>query len=103
MKTILAALLLTLTGCRLRLAGMLLLVCCLSGGPVRADIPVIGRLFGGKKRDKHAEMLVETQQSLLRFANEYSMRMVGGVEDLRRGGNPLPRRLTRPRPSDPLC
>jgi hypothetical protein len=77
---------------RLRSAVMvLLLACCACGGVARGEIPVLGRLFHGKKRDKHAEILVETQQSLLRFANEYSMRMVGGVDGLRRGGKPLPR------------
>ena len=56
---------------RLRCAVMLLLLACWAGGDlVRAEIPVLGRLFKGKKRDKHAELLVETQQSLLRFANE---------------------------------
>ncbi len=34
--------------------------------------------------DKQAELLVEVQESLLRFADEYSTRMVGGVDNPRR-------------------
>jgi hypothetical protein len=41
--------------------------------------------------NKQAELLVEVQDSLLRFADEYSMRMVGGVDNLRRGTDALSR------------
>jgi hypothetical protein len=40
--------------------------------------------------DKQAELLVEVQDSLLRFADEYSKRMVSDVDNLRRGTNALP-------------
>ena len=39
--------------------------------------------------DKQAADPVEVQQKLLRFADEYSMRMVSGVDNLRRGTNAL--------------
>jgi hypothetical protein len=39
--------------------------------------------------DKQAELLVEVQDSLLRFADEYSTRMVAGVNNLRRGTDAL--------------
>jgi hypothetical protein len=54
-------------------------------------VPILGWLFPGKsgKMDKQAELLVEVQESLLRFADEYSMRMVGGVDNLRRGTDAL--------------
>jgi hypothetical protein len=41
------------------------------------------------KKDKHPVDPVEVQQKLLRFADEYSMRMIGGVDNLRRGTNAL--------------
>jgi hypothetical protein len=41
------------------------------------------------KRDRHAADPVEVQQVLLRFAEEYSTRMVVGVDELRRGTNAL--------------
>ena len=44
---------------------------------------------GGKAN--HAADPVEVQQKLLRFADEYSMRMVGGVDALQRGTNALTR------------
>ena len=54
-------------------------------------MPILGWLIPGKsgKMDKQAELLVEVQESLLRFADEYSMRMVGGVDSLRRGTGAL--------------
>jgi hypothetical protein len=39
--------------------------------------------------DKHVADPVEVQQQLLRFADEYSMRMIIGVDNLRRGTNAL--------------
>ena len=39
--------------------------------------------------DKHAADPVEVQQKLLRFADEYSMRMIAGVDNLRNGTNAL--------------
>jgi len=42
---------------------------------------------GGK--DKPAADPVEVQQKLLRFADEYSMRMIAGVDNLRRGTNAM--------------
>jgi hypothetical protein len=61
--------------------------CAVSQGAV----PILGRLFPGisGKMDKQAELLVGVQDSLLRFADEYSMRMVGGVDNLRRGTDVL--------------
>lgn len=41
------------------------------------------------KKDRHIVDPVEVQQTLLRFADEYSMRMFSGVENLRRGTNAL--------------
>jgi hypothetical protein len=56
-------------------------------GVLQGAVPILGRLFPGKsgKMDKQAELLVEVQESLLRFADEYSTRMVGGVDNPRRG------------------
>ena len=58
---------------------------------LQGAVPILGRLFPGisGKMDKLAELLVEVQDSLLRFAHEYSMRMVGGVDNLRRGTEAL--------------
>jgi hypothetical protein len=54
-------------------------------------VPILGQLFSGTsgKMNKQAELLVEVQDSLLRFGDEYSMRMVGGVDHLRRGTDAL--------------
>lgn len=41
------------------------------------------------KKEKHTVDPVEVQQKLLRFADEYSMRMVSGVDNLRHGTNAL--------------
>lgn len=41
------------------------------------------------KMDKQAEVLVETRQTLLRFADEYSRRMVGGVDNFGHGTDAL--------------
>ena len=43
------------------------------------------------RRTRHIVDPVEVQQTLLRFADEYSMRMIGGVDNLRRGTNALTR------------
>jgi hypothetical protein len=40
-------------------------------------------------KDKRVADPVEVQQELLRFADEYSMRMISGVDNLRRGTNAL--------------
>jgi hypothetical protein len=72
---------------------LLLLALSANCGVVQGAVPILGQLFPGKsgKMDKQAELLVEVQESLLRFADEYSMRMVGGVDNLRRGTDPLAR------------
>ena len=73
----LSLLLLTLgTGCRLVQSAV-----DMPGQTVRAVTP-------GKK-DKHTVDPVEVQQMLLRFADEYSMRMIDGVAHLRHGTNAL--------------
>ncbi|HVH50479.1 MAG TPA: hypothetical protein VM781_02340 [Candidatus Bathyarchaeia archaeon] len=56
---------------------------------LQGAVPILGQLFPGKsgRLDKQAELLVEVQDSLLRFADEYSMRMVDGVDNLRRGSD----------------
>src|SRR5258708_20561453 len=80
-------------GTRHRLLYLSLLLLALSAncGVLQGAVPILGRLFPGKsgKMDKQAELLVEGQGSLLRFADEYSMRMVRGVDNLRRGTDPL--------------
>jgi hypothetical protein len=60
---------------------------------LQGAVPILGQLFPGisGKMNKQAELLVEVQDSLLRFADEYSMRMVGGVDNLRRGTEALSR------------
>ena len=54
------------------------------------DVPTqtVRAITPGKK-DKHAVDPVEVQQALLRFADEYSTRMVVGVDKLQRGTNAL--------------
>ena len=71
--------------------GLLLLALSTNCDVSQGAVPILGRLFPGisGKMDKQAELLVEVQDSLLRFADEYSMRMVGGVDNLRRGTNAL--------------
>jgi hypothetical protein len=56
-------------------------------------VPILGQLFPSisGKMNKQAELLVEVQDSLLRFADGYSTRMVGGVDNLRRGTKALSR------------
>ncbi|MBV8213222.1 MAG: hypothetical protein JOZ08_08350 [Verrucomicrobia bacterium] len=80
-------------GARHRLLYIKLLILALSTNwnVSQGAVPILGRLFPGisGKMDKQAELLVEVQDSLLRFADEYSMRMVGGVDDLRRGAGAL--------------
>jgi hypothetical protein len=80
-------------GTRHRLLYLSLLVLAFSAtcGRLQGAVPILGRLFPGNsgKMDKQAELLVEVQESLLRFADEYSMRLVGGVDNLRRGTDAL--------------
>ena len=70
---------------------LLLLAFSANCGVLQGSVPIPGWLFPGKsgKMDKQAELLVEVQESLLRFADEYSMRMVGDVDNLRRGTDAL--------------
>ena len=73
----LGLLLLTLgTGCRLMRSAA-----DLPGQAVHAVTP--------GKEDKHVVDPVEIQQKLLRFADEYSMQMIGGVDNLQHGTNAL--------------
>jgi hypothetical protein len=76
---------------RLLYLSLLLLAFSANSFVLQGAVPILGRLFPGKsgKMDKQAELLVEVQESLLRFADEYSMRMVGGVDNLRRGTDAL--------------
>jgi len=76
---------------RLLYLSLLLLAFSANCGVLQGAVPILGRLFPGKsgKMDKQAELLVEVQESLLRFADEYSMRMVGSVDNLRRGTDAL--------------
>jgi hypothetical protein len=72
--------------------GLLLLV--LSAGcrlvQTAVDVPnQTVRAFTPGKKDKHPVDPVEVQQALLRFADEYSTRMVVGVDKLQRGTNSL--------------
>jgi hypothetical protein len=78
---------------RLLCLSLLLLAFSVNCGVLQGAVPILGQLFPGKsgKMDKRAELLVEVQESLLRFADEYSMRMVGGVDNLRRGTDALSR------------
>src|ERR1700758_912060 len=70
---------------------LLLLAFSTSCGVLQGAVPILDQLFPGisDKMDKQAELLVEVQDSLLRFADEYSMRMVGGVDNLRHGTDAL--------------
>ena len=56
------------------------------------DVPTqtVRAITPGKK-DNNAPDPVETQQNLLRFADEFSARMILGVDQLRRGTNALER------------
>jgi hypothetical protein len=80
-------------GTRHRLLYLSLLLLALSAdcGGLQGAVPILGQLFPGNsgKMNKQTELLVEVQESLLRFADEYSMRMVGGVDNLRRGTDAL--------------
>jgi hypothetical protein len=78
---------------RLLYLSLLLLAFSTNCGVLQGAVPILGRLFPSKsgKMNKQAELLVEVQESLLRFADEYSMRMVGGVDNLRRGTDALSR------------
>lgn len=79
------------TSHRLLYLSLLLLAFSANCGVLQGAVPILGWLFPGKlgKMDKQAELLVEVQESLLRFADEYSMRMVGDVDNLRRGTDTL--------------
>lgn len=70
---------------RLLYLGLLLLAFSANCGVLQGAVPILGWLFPGKsgKMDRRAELLVEVQESLLSFADEYSMRMVGCVDNLR--------------------
>jgi hypothetical protein len=76
---------------RLLYLSLLLLAFSTNCGVLQGAVPILGQLFPGKSgtMNKQAELLVEVQDSLLRFADEYSMRMVGGVDNLRRGTEAL--------------
>ena len=76
---------------RLLYLSLLLLALSTNCDVLQGAVPILGRLFPGisSKMGKQAELIVEVQDSLLRFAGEYSMRMVGGVDDLRRGTEAL--------------
>jgi len=76
---------------RLLYLSLLLLAFSTNCGVLQGAVPILGWLFPGNsgKMDKQSELLVEMQESLLRFADEYSMRMVGGVDNLRRGTDAL--------------
>jgi hypothetical protein len=76
---------------RLLCLSLLLLALSTNCDVLQGAVPILGRLFPGisGKMEKQAESLVEVQDSLLRFADEYSTRMVGGVDNLRRGTEAL--------------
>src|SRR5208337_2588224 len=76
---------------RLLYLSLLLLAFSANCGVLQGAVPILGWLFPGKsgKMDKQAELLVEVQESLLSFADEYSTRMVGCVDNLRRGTDAL--------------
>jgi hypothetical protein len=76
---------------RLLYPSLLLLAFSTNCGVLQGAVPILDQLFPGKsgRMNKQAELLVEVQDSLLRFADEYSMRMVGGVDNLRRGPDAL--------------
>jgi len=76
---------------RLLYLSLLLLAFSTNCGVLQGAVPILDQLFPGKsgRMNKQAELLVEVQDSLLRFADEYSMRMVGGVDNLRRGPDAL--------------
>jgi hypothetical protein len=70
---------------RLLYLSLLLLAFSTNCGVLQGAVPILDRLFPGTsgKMNKQSELLVEVQESLLRFADEYSMRMVGGVAPTR--------------------
>ena len=76
---------------RLLYLSLLLLAFSTNCGVLQGAVPILGWLIPGKsgKMDKQVELLVEVQESLLRFADEYSMRMVSGVDSLQRGTDAL--------------
>jgi hypothetical protein len=78
-------------GHRLLYLSLLLLAFSTNCGGLQGAVPILDRLFPGlsSKMDKQAELLVEVQDSLLRFTDEYSMRMDGGVDNLRHGTDAL--------------
>jgi hypothetical protein len=77
---------------RLFYLSLLLLAFSTNCDVLQGAVPILDQLFPSKsgRMDKQAELLVEVQDSLLRFADEYSMRMVDGVDNLRRGTDALP-------------
>jgi hypothetical protein len=76
---------------RLLYLSLLLLALSTNCDVLQGAVPILGRLFPSisGKMDKQAELIVEVQDSLLRLADEYSMGMVGGVDNLRRGTDAL--------------
>lgn len=76
---------------RLLYLSLLLVAFSTNCGVLQGAVPILSGLFPGNsgKMNKQSELLVEVQESLLRFADEYSMRMVGGVDNLRRGTDAL--------------
>jgi hypothetical protein len=76
---------------RLFYLSLLLLAFSTNCDVLQGAVPILDQLFPSKsgRMDKQAELLVEVQDSLLRFADEYSMRMVDGVDSLRRGTDAL--------------
>jgi len=76
---------------RLLYLSLLLLAFSTNCGVLQGAVPILGQFFPGTsgKMNKQSELLVEVQESLLRFADEYSMRMVSGVDNLRRGAYAL--------------
>ena len=76
---------------RLLYLSLLLLAFSTNCGVLQGAVPILGWLMPGKsgRMNKQAELLVEVQESLFRFADEYSMQMVNGVDNLRRGTDAL--------------
>lgn len=77
--------------CHLPLLLSLLLVTLVTGCRLvqtTAELPgrAVSTVTPGKK-DKNAVDPVEVQQQLMRFSDEFSTRMIGGVDQLRRGTN----------------
>ena len=76
---------------RLLYLSLLLLAFSTNCGVSQGAVPILGGLIPGKsgRMNKQAELLVEVQESLFRFADAYSKKMVDGVDNLRRGTDAL--------------